>query len=290
MLLPTDNFSVFFQRLALMWSIGEFSKITGLTVKTLRFYHEAGVLVPTHVDRDTGYRYYAEGKIETARIITQLRRLEFPLDQIAEILREYDDDGDILAYLKQRKLFVQKRMKEYREISSSLDQIITQEREARKTMSDANFEIEVKRLDSLLIAGVRMKGRYRDCGKAFSRIGRKFGRHICGKPFLLHFDTEYKEDDADFEVCMPIRKGTGTEEIAVRELPGGQCVSLMQKGPYDELSRSYAKIGTYIKEQGIEIEIPSREVYIKGPGMIFKGNPKKYLTEIQMLIKEKVDG
>ena len=72
-----------------MFSIGEFSKITGLTVKTLRFYHELGVLVPSHVDEQTGYRYYAESRFETARIITELRKLDFTLAAIAEILSSY---------------------------------------------------------------------------------------------------------------------------------------------------------------------------------------------------------
>ena len=59
----------------------------------------------------------------------------------------------------------------------------------------------------MLIAAFRMQGAYSDCGIGFSKIGRQFGRQICGKPFLLHHDTEYKEDDADFEACMTIRTG-----------------------------------------------------------------------------------
>ncbi len=153
-------------------------------------------------------------------------------------------------------------------------------------MKDANYEVETKTVDSLLIAGVRIKGKYSDCGSGFAKIGRQFGRHISGKPFLLHYDMEYKDDDADFEACFPIRKGTSTDQVSVRELPGGQGVTLLHKGPYEELSRSYQKILTHIKQQGYEIVSPTREVYIKGPGMIFKGNPKKYLTEIQMLLKE----
>ncbi len=153
-------------------------------------------------------------------------------------------------------------------------------------MKNATFEVEEKSVDSTLIAGVRMKGRYSDCGKGFAQIGRRFGRHICGKPFLLHYDTEYKEEDAEFEACMPVRKGTSENGISVRELAAGRCVALLHKGPYDELGRSYAKILDYMKQKGYEVEMPTREVYIKGPGMIFKGNPKKYLTEIQMLIKE----
>lgn len=268
-----------------MLTIGEFSKITGLSVKTLRFYHETGVLVPSAVDNDTGYRYYAESKIDEARIIKQLRLLDFPLEEIAEILSSYQDDADILDYLERQKRMIEDKVRAFREIGASLDNIISQEREARKAMNDAHYEVETKVVGSLLIAGVRMKGKYSDCGQGFAKIGKKFGRHISGKPFLLHYDHEYKDDDADFEACFPIRKGTSTEGITVRELPGGQCVTLLHKGPYEELGRSYQKILTHIKNQGHEILTPTREVYIKGPGMIFKGNPKKYLTEIQMLIQ-----
>ena len=58
----------------------------------------------------------------------------------------------------------------------------------------------------------------------------------------------------------------------------------MHQGPYETLGRSYQRVLEYIKTQGHETQLPTREVYIKGPGMIFKGNPKKYLTEIQIPI------
>jgi effector-binding domain-containing protein len=48
------------------------------------------------------------------------------------------------------------------------------------------------------------------------------------------------------------------------------------------LGRSYAKILKQADEQKWKIALPTREVYLKGPGMIFKGNPKNYLTEIQL--------
>lgn len=150
----------------------------------------------------------------------------------------------------------------------------------------STFEVEEKTLDTLLVAGVRMKGRYDECGKGFAKIGRSLGRYIAGKCFLLHYDNEYRETDADFEACMPVRKGKPVEGISIRELPGGRCVSLVHKGPYSELNRSYAKIMMYIKEKGYEVLSPTREVYLKGPGMLFRGNPKNYLTEIQMLVKE----
>ncbi|TWU42900.1 MerR family transcriptional regulator [Novipirellula artificiosorum] len=269
-----------------MFSIGEFSKATGLTVKTLRFYHEQGILVPSHVDGDNGYRFYAEAKIDTARVIARLRELEFSIAEISEIVGNYDDDGTILAFLESRKTTIQDRMRADRQLVLRLEQIIHQEHEANATMSDSNFSVEKKTLDTVLVAGVRMKGKYCECGSGFATIGRKFGRHVCGKPMLLCYDTEYRAEDADFEAAMPIRKGESTESIKVHELPAGRCLSLMHLGPYERLSRSYEKILRHAKENGMELQCPSREVYHKGPGMIFRGNPKKYLTEIQFLLKD----
>ncbi len=269
-----------------MFSIGELSKVTGLSVKTLRFYHEKGVLIPSCVDDQSGYRYYDEASVEKARVVTCFRSMEFSLKQIKEILHTYDDQADILDYLQQQKEVMEDKIREYRGIVVSLDQIICNERKAKLAMQNSTFEVEEKMLDPMLIAGVRIKGKYRECGRGFGQIGKRFGRHVCGKPFCLHYDDEYREDDADFEACMPIRQRKEVAGISVRELPGGRCVALLHQGPYEQLGRSYAKILQYIKEKGYEVVRPTREVYLKGPGMILQGNPKKYLTEIQMPINE----
>jgi DNA-binding transcriptional MerR regulator/effector-binding domain-containing protein len=268
-----------------VFSIGEFSKITGLSIKTLRFYHEQGLLAPTLVDEQTGYRYYDHGRVEKARTIAQLRSLEFSLNDIRDMLAASDDEADILDCLERQKRSIEAKYRQYRTVLSSLEQFIHNEREARSTMQNSTFSVEEKDLDTLLIAAVHMKGKYSDCGKGFARIGRSLGRHVSGKCFLLHHDSEFKEDDADFEACMSVRKGKAAEGISIRELAGGRCVALLHRGPYDQMGRSYEKILSYIKSKGYEVSLPTREVYIKGPGMIFKGNPKNYLTEIQMLIQ-----
>src|SRR4051812_30433401 len=75
-----------------------------------------------------------------------------------------------------------------------------------KAMADHQLNgVQEKDVPAVLIAGVRMRGPYSDCGKGFAQIGRKIGRYISGKPMLLHYDDEYREDDADFEACMPVR-------------------------------------------------------------------------------------
>ena len=156
-------------------------------------------------------------------------------------------------------------------------------------MSETTFEIVEKVLDPMLIAGVRMTGKYSDCGKAFGQIGRAFGRHLNGKPMMLHFSDGYREDDADFEACFPVRGGADKKGISVRELPGGRCLSLVHQGPWEELGSSYEKILARIREDGLQYELPSREIYVKGPGMIFRGNPTKYLTEIQFMLRATAD-
>jgi DNA-binding transcriptional MerR regulator/effector-binding domain-containing protein len=272
-----------------VYTIGDFSKITGLTVKTLRFYHEQGLLTPTCVDDDTGYRYYDRLKIETARIISDLRSLDISVDEIATILRSADEDADLRDVMERQKAMLESKIQRYRQIVRSLNTFLAQEEETRKVMTQPPFQIEEKSTDPILVAGIRMKGRYADCGPAFARIGRSLGRFISGKPLLLHYDTEYREDDADFEPCMPVRPCKPLDGVSIRELPGGRCVSLLHKGPYDQLGRSYAKVLDYVRDKGYAVVVPTREIYHKGPGMIFRGNPKSYLTEIQMLIEGERD-
>ncbi len=267
-----------------MFSIGDFSRITTLSIKALHLYHEKGILIPAEIDTYTGYRYYDHANIEKARVIIYLKNMEFSLKQINEILSNYNDDSEILDFLESQKQKIADKLNQYKNIVSSINQIINQEKEITMSLDKSKFEVEEKEIKSILIAGVRYKGKYSDCGIAFGKIGKSFGKYICGKPLDLYYDEEYMEDGADIESCMPIRKGNGIKEISVRELKGGKCVSLIHKGPYEEIGRSYEQIMSYINDKGIKIKVPNRLLYLKGPGMIFKGNTKNYITEIQMLI------
>ena len=264
------------------YRIGEFSQITGLSVKTLRFYHERGILVPSSVDEATGYRFYDVSKVEKARVVMWLRQMEFSIEDIAAVLGECTDEADILNYLERQKATLQQRIQEDRDIVRSLNEIITKEKSARRILEAGNFAVEEKTVEPVLIAGIRMKGRYDECGAGFARLAKAIGRYICGKALCLYYDGEYREDDANFEPCFPIRKEVSADGITVRTLPGGRCLTLIHRGPYDQLGRSYAKILKQAAERKLSLALPTREVYVKGPGMIFKGNPKNYLTEIQL--------
>ena len=230
------------------FNIGEFSQITGLSVKTLRFYHERGILLPTSVDPTTGYRSYDASKIEKARVIMRLRAMEFSIEDIGALLGECSDDADILDHLAKRKSFLKQRIREDRDILQSVNEIIESEREARRILEGGNFTVEEKTFEPVLVAGIRMKGKYCDCSGGFSRLCKAVGRHACGKPLCLYYDGEYREEDAQFEPCIPIRKEIAADGISVCTLPGGRCLTLVHRGPYDQLGRSYAKI---LKEAGL---------------------------------------
>jgi len=274
-------------RVSGMFTIGEFSKITGLTVKTLRFYHEKGLLVPAAIDPATGYRSYDDRNVERAGVIVALRELEFSLDDIAQILSDCADDEDMLAFLERQRASLAERMGQLAGAVRQIERLIHKQRQGREeeAMFAKPFETEERELQPMLVAGVRMKGRYCECGRGFALLAKRVGRYIAGKPLCLYYDGEYREDDADFEPCFPIRREVHVDGVALHRLPGGRCISLVHRGPYEELGRSYARALKYAKHRSFEVQLPTREVYLKGPGMIFRGNPQKYLTEIQLLVE-----
>ncbi len=270
-----------------MFTIGEFSRITQLSVKALRLYHDQGLLTPVKIDADSGYRYYDEKSIQHAEVIKFLKSLDLSLEAIHDIITRHTQDADILEYIQAHQLKIEEQIKKYKEINISLTQFITYAKEENMDKHVSAFEIEEKQSETQLIASIRYLGRYDAIGSYLGKIARKFARVMCGKPFNLYWDTEFKDEGADIETCIPIRKGTSTDDITVRELTGGPCVSLIHKGPYTTIGKTYARITAYVNEHGYTVTLPTREIYLKGPGMIFRGNPNNYLTEIQMLVTKK---
>ena len=266
------------------YTISEFSKICGLSIKALQLYHEKGILIPSHVDESSGYRLYDETRTDKARVIMHLREMEISIEDMTEIFRDYDDDSDVFAYLQKQGQDLQNRLSTERYIVKVLNQIIEHEKTARRLLERANFSVKEKTVGPMLVAGIRIKGKYSECDQAFERVGRTVRGYIKGKKLCLYYDGEYREDDAEFEPCFPVRKQVEVDGVSVRQLPESPCVTIVHKGRYTALGRSYAPVLRYIREKRITIALPMREIYIRGPGAIFRRNPDDYLTEIQLPI------
>ena len=260
------------------YQIGQFSKLTLLSVKTLRHYDEIGLLKPSRIDSESNYRYYSDDQIEKADIIEKLKRFEFPLNEITEIINSYSDDSDIQKHLKQRADNIKLSLKKYKQMNEDIETAIRLHEEDTMNIEE---NITIKTVVDLPIIHIRYKGKYSDIGKYFGKLFRVAGRHIAGKPFALYYDEGY-EEIADIDACIPVKKEINREGIGYRVLSGGKAHSLIHLGPYETLTSSYKKMIDYLQAHNIKPRQLSREIYIKSPGMIFKGNPKKYITEIQM--------
>src|ERR1700683_4960264 len=83
-------------------SIGDFSRMTHLSIKALRFYHDQGLLEPTRIDPDSGYRFYDPRQVPVAQVIRRFRDLDMPLDQVRAVLQAPDVETrtrEIIAHL-----------------------------------------------------------------------------------------------------------------------------------------------------------------------------------------------
>ena len=142
------------------------------------------------------------------------------------------------------------------------------------------YDIEEEVIPGSIICSIRFKGKYSDISPHYGTLFKNAGRYKKGKPFALYYDMEYKEYDADVEACLEVGKKLNLTGIQCRELQGGKALTLLHRGPYSTLGRSYERLFKYTKEKNLKVEIPLREMHIKGPGMFFKTNPQKYLTKI----------
>ena len=80
---------------------------------------------------------------------------------------------------------------------------------------------------------------------------------------------------------------TGSEKVKIQNLPEvEQMASVIHRGPYEYIHLAYQALMSWVESNGYQIAGPDREIYMKGPGQISKGNPKDYITEIQMPVKK----
>ncbi|MEK3763922.1 MerR family transcriptional regulator [Solibacillus sp. FSL K6-4121] len=103
-----------------MYSIGVFSKKTGITIRTLRYYGEKGLLKPAYIS-DGGQRYYNDDSIITVQKIVTFKYLDYSLEDIKELLEKNDS---LLESLEQQKYQLLKKKKQLEQMISTIDTAI----------------------------------------------------------------------------------------------------------------------------------------------------------------------
>lgn len=271
-----------------LYQIGEFSRITQISIKALRHYQELGILQPSHIDEKSAYRYYNEKLLDRAREIQNLRSLKFSLKEIADIFKDRSEDDDLLELIQKKSRLIENQIEQLQNVHSQLNIILSNNKKTKKIKTiEADLEIDLIDIPDQHIASIRFKGRHSDVGLYFKRIFKAVGFKAQGKPANLYFDEGYKEI-ADIECYLPIKKFIHNNDVSCRTLKGGKAYRLNHIGSYATLYQSYKRIFDYFSENNIAVATVSREIYHKGPGMIFKGNPDKYITEIQFFAMPEV--
>ncbi|PGS03775.1 MULTISPECIES: MerR family transcriptional regulator [Bacillus] len=249
-----------------MYTVGQFSTICGVSIKTLHHYDAIHLVKPLHTDSVTGYRYYDYEQIKTLQYIKKLKMFGFSLQEIKRVLESHDN-RELENRLREKALQLEGKMIKMRQTLEAMDQSIDDlnRNEPFVTVSNITECFEEIR-ERQWIYGVREKICIREIDfvvkKLFERL-YAYGIEVDGKMMTV-FHQFYKGNaPIDLEVCVPIKECDDTLSN-VRCLEGGKHICVIVKGPYSELGIAYEKIMNFIEEKGYVVRDSPFEVYEQG--------------------------
>ena len=271
-----------------MLKIGEFSKLSRVSVRMLRYYDEIGLLKPAETDRFTDYRYYREDQLPTMCRITSLKDMGFALADIVKILGIYDEREALEGYFSARQ-------RELEEISLDAARklaLLDAARERLRKEQTMSYDITLKTIPERYAATVQMTiPRYEDEGMVWSTLIGETCRMnlaeadpcLCAVTFL---DGEYKETDVEVLAWKTV-KGVypDTEHVKFRTLPEVTVASCIFRGSYAQITNVYAAMIGWIEANGYETDGPMFNIYHISPHET--KNPDEFVTEACYPIKKK---
>lgn len=269
-----------------MFRIGEFSKMSKTTIKTLRYYDEIGLLQPAQTDQFTGYRFYSTDQLIKLHHISSLRQIGLSINEIKAILLGADAE----SILQKRKAELLSEIALGKEQLSRIEFIISGQEEA----CIMNYQAIIKELPECIVYSKKMTIPDYDAyfqvipaiGEAVTKANPDLKCTVPAYCFIVYLDGEYREKDFNIEFCEAVDKfGVETDGIVFKKIPSETAVSVMHKGPYKNLSQAYAFIFKWIESNNYTIAGYPRESYIDG--IWNKENEEDWLTELQIPIHKK---
>lgn len=254
------------------YRIGQFSLISRLPVKTLRYYHEIGLLEPEFVDHQSGYRFYAPGQLETARLIRLLRSLEFPLDAVRDAMTRVEAGEEITEVVAGQQAAIRDRLHELLALEKKLAGL--------QVSAPRAGAVAFRRLEPELTAAIRFSGRYAEVGNWFGELMGKVADIAAGTPGALYWQSEYHEADADISVSVPVSRPVERDGVDVFLLDPVDACTTVYQGPYEGISVGYERVLSEVGRRAGQIVLPIRERYLRGPGDASAPNPDEFFTEI----------
>ena len=266
--------------------IGEFARVGQISIATLRHYEKSGLLKPSMLDPDTGYRYYTLDQLPRLNRILALKELGLSLEQIVRLLEEdlplEQLRGMFMLKQAQTQQMIATEQARLMRIAARLGQI---EQEGKMP----KYEILLKQVDALLVASFReivlLDGAF---GRSYSKIAAYLEAQGVQQTepalVLLHSRSEQHDDGVyiDMETAIPLPAPLpGNEEITIQTLTGGLMACTIHTGIDLFLGQAYAALYRWMKDNAYQVIGPARQVRLRDGEHI---DPTQYITEVQFPI------
>jgi DNA-binding transcriptional MerR regulator len=244
-------------------AIGDFSRATHLSVKTLRHYHRLGLLISAEIDPDSSYRRYTTEQIPTAQVIRRFRDLDMPLEQIGAVLQAPDVHARNeliaahLARLEQDLLETQEAVGSLRHLLQGPSPATPMEHRSEPALHTAAIS-ETVSLDAL---GPWFHGAL---GELTGTLAAQ-GVAATGPPGAVVANEFFSDERGDITVFVPsgetIRPIGRVEPLS---LPPVELATIVHAGSHTDIDRAYGALATYVSDRALGVDGPIRERYLVG--------------------------
>ncbi len=272
-----------------MLRIGDFSKLSRISIRMLRHYDEIGILHPESVDDFTGYRYYSESQLPLAGRIQALKSLGFGLSVIKEILVKYEDVREMERFLLVKRKELEEEALGTRQKLMLLDSTLQWMRKEGNLM---DYNVTLKTVPERYVASVRQViPAYDQEGLLWEIMCRELaGQNVqqatpCYGMAIFH-DEGHREHDPDVEIQSAV-VGTyqDTEHVKFKTVPPIQVASATYKGSYEQIARVNKAVADWVVANGYDFEGKTFNIYHVSPSQT--DNPEELVTEVCFPVRKK---
>jgi DNA-binding transcriptional MerR regulator len=261
------------------YSIGDLSKITRVSGKTLHKYHQEGLVDPSRIDKFTSHRYYDESSLHRVEIVNQFHKLGIPAETIKGLLAKHKDTRNLVKHL-QTSLTEDNHPGERYGITHENLLSFLHIQSADKIQVG---KLEIKKLPDIFVACDRFHGKSEDISLHHANLLKICGAVADGQPITLFHDDHQFTDEMDLECCLPVKQQVPAAGITFRNLPGTKAAVIKYEGPCEKIWLGYQKIIDYLNKNNLAIQTPSREAHLLN-GKFFPEEDHLARIEIQFLI------
>jgi DNA-binding transcriptional MerR regulator len=256
-------------------SIGDFSRMTFLSVKALRHYHEVGLLAPAEIDPESGYRRYALGQVPTAQAIRRLRELGMPVDEVRTVIDAPDVEArnaTISAHLRRMEGELERTRATVKSLRMLLD-----------ARTPPAIPVDYRVVGPTETLAMRAEVAYADVfdwlADAFSGLRSAVGKTARAGPDAALYSSELLEDEfGEIVALIPVETADDRPAGERLRLPRVEYAVAVHVGSVDDIDRTYAALGTVVAERAIGVQGPIREDYVVGA--LDTPDEAKHRTEI----------